>query len=385
MREDGKTREEIEAMYADGRFTDRTYASKSFPLKAAPDVPARFIQKVFDVDPASELETEGEGWLVRESPGGRVQVKLLVAREAGHVTALWIQRIRQRGSETVLRLHGDDARRFVELIRSLGYISVDGPSTWRIDDAVMAGLIASPESVSQLYERSPELFRKLITDDAAARDVVALEARRKTVDRFRTLIEDIDVFEEAVSQVPGRRPETVWRQFFESNPWILGTGLSGQFFTSWDTEKLEQVIAGSTVLRAGKRPDALMRTSGVIRWLTFGEFKTHRTDLLTGSEYRPGVWAPSRDLVGGVVQAQSTVRRALQDIGEALPGRAADGSDIPGDETWLTQPRSFLVIGHSEQLLGEEGGPHRDKVHAFEQYRRNLKEVRQCLGRTCRP
>ena len=115
-----------------------------------------------------------------------------------------------------------------------------------------------------------------------------------------------------------------------------------------------------------------MRTSGVIRWLTFAEFKTHRTDLLTGSECRPGVWAPSRDLVGGVAQAQSTVRRALQDIGEALPGRAPDGSDLPGDETWLTQPRSFLVIGHSEQLLGEEGGPHRDKIHAFEQFRRNL-------------
>lgn len=88
-------REERDGMFAEGRFTNRTYASRSFPLAGAPGVPAKFVCKVFDPESETEVEPFGEGevWLVRESPKGRVQLKLLVAREQGHVSRLWIQRI----------------------------------------------------------------------------------------------------------------------------------------------------------------------------------------------------------------------------------------------------------------------------------------------------
>jgi hypothetical protein len=108
--------------------------------------------------------------------------------------------------------------------------------------------------------------------------------------------------------------------------------------------------------------------------MTFAEFKTHRTALLAKNEYRPGTWAPSYELVGGVAQAQATVRRAVLEIGEFLAGTAADGSDIPEDITFLTRPRSYLVIGRLDQLLGEGRGPHKPKIRSFELFRRNLDE-----------
>lgn len=303
-------------------------------------------------------------------------MKLLVAEERGHVTNLWIQRVtRPRGiatSESFLSLNGPDAERLIELVKNLDYIPVAGDAGIRVDDALVRELFQSPESLTQLYEREPALFRKLITDDAAARDVVALERRRAEVDRFRRLLDDDDYFDEQLHLTTRKRKEDVWQAFFEENPWILGTGLGGQLYTSWDERRLEQVVAGSSIAREGKRADALMRTSGVVRWMTFAEFKHHKTDLLDRTEYRPGAWRVSPEVAGGVAQAQATVRRAIQDIGEVLRSKAADGSDIPDDMTFLTRPRSFLVVGQLTQLLGEEGGPHQEKIRSFELFRRGL-------------
>ena len=117
-----------------------------------------------------------------------------------------------------------------------------------------------------------------------------------------------------------------------------------------------------------------MRTSGVVRWMTFAEFKHHRTDLLDKTkEYRPGAWRVSAEVSGGVAQAQATVRRAIQDIGEVLRSKGA-GVAPRSRMTWtfLTRPRSFLVVGQLSQLLGDEGGPHQEKIRSFELFRRSL-------------
>jgi hypothetical protein len=162
--------------------------------------------------------------------------------------------------------------------------------------------------------------------------------------------------------------------FFEDNPWILGVPLTGQLLTSWNNQKLEQVVAGSSIAGVGKRADALLRTSGRIKSMVFAEFKNHRTPLLVDKFYRSGCWPPSGELSGGVAQVQGTVHRAVTEIGDRLQAVADDGSDIPGQYTYMLQPRAFLVIGHLDQLRGKAGGDHHDRVRSFELYRRQLHE-----------
>jgi hypothetical protein len=373
--------EERDGAYADGRLVGKTYLSRSFDLPGTPPgtpaTPARFVYKVLDQEAPTHLVAEGSEWTIHESPKGRVQIKLLMTHEPGHVSHFWIQRIQRTGTRVlakeVFSLRHDEAQQLIELLKNAEHIAVEGGTTERIDDDVLRDLVNAPESLRQLYRRDRGQFFDLIANDDAARDVVALARRRKEVERFRRLLDDVDYFEEAKQQVPGHRGERVWQDFFEANPWILGTGLSGQFFSSWDDDKLEQVVGGASIVQEGKRVDALMRTSGVVRWLTFAEFKTHQTQLL-GPEYRPGAWPPHQDLVGGVAQAQATVNRAVREIGDALPKRADDGSVIPDDLTYLTRPRSYLLAGHLDQLLGDEGGPHVERIRSFELYRRSLAE-----------
>lgn len=374
------SKEEREGYWISNRRPDRTYVSRTFehnrPNSSENGQPARFVSKVFDIEHETEIDAELDTWSVRKSPAGRIQIKLLVVRTAGTVKHLIVHRLITRKSapstaEVLLDLEGDDARRLVELIANLHHIPLEGGETVRIDDALIRDLFTDPTALVGLYSRDPDRFRQLITDDQAARDVVAVAARRAQVDRFERLLDDDAYFDEQCEHHAG--PEAVWQAYFEENPWIFGCTLAGQFMTSWAPGKLEQVVSGSSIASTMKRPDAVMRTAGRVRSMVFAEIKTHRTPLLqtTKDPYRPGCWAPHLELAGGVAQVHATVQAATDEIGTRITSRDAEGAEIFGDVTYLFRPRSFLVIGDLGQLVGV-GGDHPEKIRSFELFRRHL-------------
>ncbi|AHH20481.1 hypothetical protein NONO_c57030 [Nocardia nova SH22a] len=246
----------------------------------------------------------------------------------------------------------------------------------RVDIAFSPEIAIAPTLLAQAYQKNPDAFRQLVSDDDARGDIVAMAHRRKQVARFRRLLEDDGYFESEKMRLRKGGPEAVWQDFFEHNPWIFGVALAGQFLTSWDHQKLEQVVSGDSVSSTGKRVDALLRTSGRIKSMVFAEIKTHKKPLLkpTKDAYRPGCWAPSDELSGGVVQVQGTVHRAVSEMAERLQDTASDGSDIPGEFTYLLRPRAYLIIGRLDSLRGEQGGDHQDKFRSFELFRRALIE-----------
>ena len=375
------TEDEDEAVYAQGRSPERTYASRSFPVKHPQSQdfgqPARFVYKVLDGEEASELILEGGQWVVSETTGGRVQIKLLVAREAGAVKELWIQKIPTSGStdkvKNLLNLKREQAGVLLELLRNLNLIPIEGETSVRVDDALVRDLFADPASLVEVYRRDPDRFRQLISDDESAKDVVAVSYRRAQVQRFRSLLNDTDFFAREQEELSGRGTEHVWQNFFEQNPWILGVTLSGQLFTSWDSTKLRQAVTGRSISGVGKEADGLLRSVGRVRSMVFAEFKNHDAPLLN-KQYRSGCWSPSEDLAGGVAQAQGTVHRAVTTIGDRLAEQAEDGSDLLGQFTYMIRPRSYLVIGRLDELIGQGGGDHHDKIRSFELYRRHLDE-----------
>jgi len=373
--------DEEETTYAQGRVPQRTYISKTFtidrPSSRDHGQPARFVHKVFDPAGETVARFDGTEWTLGETPKGRYQFKLLIAREAGRIKELWIQRVPPAGSpgrvKVLLNLRGPEAEHLVELLRTLEFIPIDGDTSVRVDDALVRDLFSNPEGMLSLYRRDPGRFRRLIAADESAPDVVATAHRNAELIRFRRLLEDDDYFDEQTQHTAHHRPEDVWQDFFEKNPWMLGVSLSGQLLTSWSSTRLEQVVAGHSIAGAGKRTDALLRTNGRIRSMVFAEFKTHRTPLMA-SKYRSGCWPPSDDLVAGVAQVHGTVHRAVAEIGDRLPDVATDGSEVPGEFTYLVRPRSYLIIGQLAQLVGMAGGHHEDRIRSFELYRRHLIE-----------
>lgn len=366
-----------EVTYAEGRLTTRTYATKSFTAAFGQDQghPSRYIYRVFDdavTDDDDDWEWTNE--VAYTTPGGRKQIQLQVARSAGAVRKIRIQKVPTSGDltrlENVLELDRDQATRLIDMLRAIDAIPIEGESTVHVDDQLLHDVFADPTAMASVYASDPERFRALIESDANASDVIALQHRREVAATMRRWLDDDDAFAEANAAAGG--PEKAWQQLLEANPWVLGLGLGGQLLTSWEEGKLEQTVVGRSIKGVGKRSDALLRTAGIVRSLAFAEIKHHQTRLL-GEEYRAGAWSPSKEVAGAVVQVQQTVHLASRELGDYIQDQADDG-ELLGAGTFILQPRSYVIVGSLDQLTGDSGGPIPDKVRSFELFRRNLHE-----------
>jgi hypothetical protein len=119
----------------------------------------------------------------------------------------------------------------------------------------------------------------------------------------------------------------------------------------------------------GKRADAFLKTRGYLNSICFAEIKRHDTPLLEARPHRPGSWAPSRELAGGVSQIQATVQSAREVYARTLEPADADGNPT-GETLFNIEPRSFLVIGSLSQFL-VGSGINEQQFRSFELYRRN--------------
>lgn len=375
--------------YAQGRLPNRFYTSNQFENENQNSSdfgqPSRFVYQVFDDDGnASQVRRSGDEWIVGPIDEGRSQIKVLISREAGAIVDLWIQRVPGPNAgprskvKDILRLRREDAKRFSEFFYYLEHVDPVGDKAGvRIDEEVLNKLVNDPKAIEKLYELQASTVRKLIEKDAQAEDIIALAGRREALRRFEKMLTDEEFFDSLLKKDKGQKKnkgkESVWQEFFEKNPWILGVGLGAQIFTSWSEDKLEQVVKGYSIKGRGKRADALLRTEGLIRSMVFAEIKHHRTPLLKPSSYRPGVWPMSDELSGGVNQAQATVHQAVDDIGERIVGLDEEGFET-SDITYLVRPRSFLIIGDRSELVNDEGQHHPGKIRSFELQRRHLQE-----------
>lgn len=369
--------------YAQGRLPDRVYIHKSFTFTRENSTdygrPARFVVKVFDTDSESRIQKDLEDWILYETPGGRYQFSFLLVRDVGIIKEIRIERIPAAGvnSEIKTLLHlnkREHIQRFFELVDLVRKLDPRGDETMRIDDGIIAEVLSSPDTLKELYHQAPEKFRSLIENDVSADDVYALASRRKAVEKFWRLLNDDEYFDSLIRTEGSGKPEGVWQRFFEKNPWILGVSAASQLLTSLDPGKLEQVVRGKDLAGPGKRVDALMRTAGKVRSVVLIELKTHRTPLLANRVYRPGCWAPSTEMVGGVTQSQCNVHWAIKQLEERFQTIDDDGCEIPGDYSYLIKPRSLLIIGRLNELQSASGGDNRDKIRSFELFRRSTLE-----------
>lgn len=366
-----------EADYATLRILGRTTVSKSFPQKygrrSDHGASTRTVwQVISERDKITHInDGEEEVVLLHESEAGRIQIKARVVRVMGRVAELRFERVTGQSNvdaklTNLVTLDEEAASRLINLCQAFAAIDPDGSETQKIDQDLLAAVLARPEAVQQVYDHDPERFRQLIAGDKASTDVIAIASRRLALERFQVLLDDPEEFERA--RGTGQR-ERVWQKFFEANPWVLGIGLSGHLFTAYDEEKLEKAVAGSSVAGNGKRVDALLATSGAARSIAFAEFKLH-DDPLVHKEFRPGCWSPTEQLTSGIAQAQTTIARARDDIGSWLRPKDDDGYST-GEALFAGAPRSFLIIGRLDSLMrGDQVNP--DQVRSFELFRGHL-------------
>ncbi len=380
--------DEQDGGYAVNRVPGRFYVHSRFPYQLKGDDPpelegraARFALQVNDASDEVVFESDACWELeVRRTPT-RQQLKALFFEDTRRVHTLAFQRFNADGTPRKAErfvVRGDEVDRligFLALVQSSRLDLEQSADGLRLVPSMIRTLLGDEAAVTELVVENPDLIKELIRNDVSAPDVLALARRRSVLEEFRILMSEDREFSAYQDRLKAQNrragPEAVWQDFLENNPWILGVGSAPQFLHRLDTQKLEQTTVGQTLEKAGKRPDAVLRSAGAISSIALVEIKHHKTDLLQKETYRSDVYAPGDELAGGIAQCQHTVDETILELGRDVTPKDVDGYDL--DPAMVCRPRSILVAGHLRQFL-RDGRLNAPKFRSFERLRRSLRD-----------
>lgn len=365
---------------------DRVYLSKSLSQKLfrkneSGEVeefqrPFRIVSKVIDGAESHQFFKDGKQVSLRITDGQRQEIKVKFYEDTRGISTLQIQRYTvESGSPHSVHFTfiGEEISILFNFLRNIEILPLDGESGAKLDDKFVKSITLTREQALQLLNQQPDLLEELTKHNITARDVATLGHRRKQLSEFEKLLNNPAFFEQYRTNLgANKRPEDVWQSFFEKNTWIFGYGLNYYLNSPLDGEKLEQVVKGHDFAGAGKRVDVLLKTHGLISALSFGEIKTHKTHLLkqTSTPYRKESWQISDELSGGIAQVQRSVQISLSNIHSRTIIKDETGAPT-GEQVFIYQPKSFLVIGSLSEFQGEHG-INEEKYSSFELFRRNM-------------
>jgi len=368
---------EEDGIYVANKVPGRIYGSSAFPAKtlvkdgeSLTEVVRRlrYLDRVFPDIEGDALALVKQEVVIRTTPTGKRQIKLLLVEDPRRIKSIHIQSFDMSdGKDNPSRnahfvLVGKEIDDLIELAMLAGNAEFRAEDKFRIGIDQLSRFTLSKDAAKQLIGKNEQLLEDILTSEVTERDLVTVAYRRQQLDQFERLLSDDTFFDEQASQVRG--PEEVWQRFFEANHWIFGGSLFFNAAGAIDEGKLASVAG------PGKRADGLLSTRGRVGALCFAEIKTHRTKLLQKNQYRPGVWGPSSDLTDAVAQSQRTVHLAEANIREAL--RVVDDEGNPlGKDAYLIRPRSVLVCGDLQEFVTEHG-VNRERFACFELFRRHL-------------
>ncbi|MGC2457970.1 MAG: Shedu immune nuclease family protein [Gallionellaceae bacterium] len=372
--------------YFKNKRTDRVYLSRSLSQKQYRknddgeveefERPFRIVSKVIDCAESHQFFKDGKQVSLRITGGERQEITAKFYEDTRGLSTLQIQKYTiESGAPhgTYFTFVGNEISVLFNFLRNIALLPIADEQSTKLDDKFVESIVLTKEQALHLLSQQPELLEEIAKHDISAKDVATLGHRRKQLGDFEQLLNAPEFFEKyKINLGTNKRNEDVWQDFFEKNTWIFGYGLNYYFNSPLDGEKFEQIVKGHDFSDAGKRVDALLKTHGFISALSFGELKTHKTNLLkqVTTPYRKESWQISDELSGGIAQVQRSVQISLLNIRSRTTIK--DGTGAPtSEQLFLYQPKSFLVIGSLSEFQGEHG-INEEKYSSFELFRRNI-------------
>ncbi len=379
------TEEPTEYDYFINKRTDRVYLSRALDEKFLTKNekgeleeiirPFRIVSKIIESSEDHKFIKDGKQIALRITSGGRQEIKAKFYEDTRGITTLTIQKFStDTGSphNTYFTFQGDEILTLFNFIRNIGLLPITNKSSEKFDDNILKEIILTKEQTVDLILKNPELIREIIKNNITTDEIQNLAYRKEQLEKFKNLLEDKDFFNTTKKNFNKQiGDEYVWQDFFENNTWIFGYGLNYVFNSPLQDKKLEQVVTGFDFNNSGKRIDALMKTRGLINSFCFGEIKTHKTDLLkqVTDPYRGECWAISDELAGAIAQTQKSVQKSIKELSTKVEIKDKVGN-LTGEQVFIYQPKSFVVIGHLKEFANEQG-VNEDKFSSFELFRQN--------------
>lgn len=368
--------------------TDKIYMSKALDttqIKSSVEDgvvelsrPFRIISKILEGEDHIFVK-EGKELVLRITPKARQEIRAKFYEDTRGIFTLQIQKFSSENRnphQISFSFVGDEIAKLYNFIRNIPLLPIEGEGKQQFDDKYLEKIVLTKDQILKFITEQPEIISELIDElqkhNISQDDIKGLGHRKEQLEVFRNLLYTANYFEDLKTKMKIDKDESVWQRFFEKNTWILGYGLNYIFNSELDEKKLEQVSKGYDFNGSGKRVDLFMKTRGLINSLCFGEIKTHKTSLLKQLKYgyRGECWAPADELAGGIAQVQKTVQKSIENIKTKTEIKDQNG-DLTGEQLYLFQPKSFLLIGSLKEFEGTKG-INEDKFSSFELFRKNM-------------
>lgn len=365
--------------------TDKIYLSKSldqsFYSKNDKDEieeiirPFRIVSKIVENPENHQFIKDGNEVSLRITTGGRQEIKAKFYEDSRSIISLTIQKFTVETGiphNTSFTFQGDEISTLFNFIRNIGLLPISKKSSEKFDDVLLEEIILTREQATELISKNPELIKEILKNNITTDEIQQLAFRKEQLEIFKNLLEDEIYFKSIKDSYPKKiGDEYVWQDFFEKNTWIFGYGLNYIFNSPLQNHRLEQVVSGFDFNSSGKRIDALMKTRGLINSFCFGEIKTHKKFLLkqVSDPYRGECWAISDELAGAIAQTHKSVQKSIKELTTKIEIKDKVGN-LTGEQVFIYQPKSFVIIGHLKEFLTETG-VNEDKFSSFELFRQN--------------
>lgn len=372
--------------YFNNKKSDKVYLSRSLESKVPyldenGEVkelirPFRYISKIVSTPENHKFIKDGKQVSLRITNGEKQEIVAKFYEDTRSIFTLQIQKYTIESGmphHTYFTFLGAEILTLYNFIRNICLIPIKNEEKAQLSDRFVDDLVLTKAQLLEIVSKQPDLVEELINNQVTTKEIVNLGYRKRQLGIFQSLLNEPEFFQLTKTELgANKKDEDVWQAFFEKNTWIFGYGLSYIFNSTLNNSKLEQVVKGSSFTGAGKRVDALLKSKGIINSLCFAEIKTHKTPLLkkVNEPYRKECWAPSAEFSGAIAQIQKTVQLSLEEI-KTKTQIKNDVGTLTGENLYLYQPKSFLVIGMLSEFSGEHG-ENEEKFSSFELLRRNL-------------
>ncbi len=325
----------------------------------------RYIRKVYGENEDAEIVKVNGEYLLRTSPKGRDQVKIIVHENDNGKIGFVLQKFRGKHGNPIIEsnfsFYDNEFNELLEFLKLVRFIDLSNLENFRLSLSELKENVLVTQEEKRLIEHFKNLrgvdrlnLLEQIRDQKLTKQDLDILSGRKY---------GLKIFHEKL-YIDKDWTEPKWQIFFKENTWIFGYGLDYRFQSILQREAhlSDSDLDGKNTIKG----DFL---TGGTDFTVVVELKRPDTKLFESTTNRARSWKMSAILFDSISQIlaqkayweKKSVKDNFNEEGELIKQKTLD-------------PKCILVIGSREQFSGNEREKDM-KLRTFEMFRRDSRNI----------